>query len=54
MKHGVSTECGGSREMRMGSAGYILANGDTKKWFCGRSYILLMELGGHPMNMWKP
>lgn len=38
----------------MGGAGYIFASDDTKKQFCGRSYILLMELGNHPMNIWKP
>lgn len=37
----------------VGDAGYILASDDTKKWFCGRSYILLLELGNHLMNIWK-
>lgn len=40
--------------MWMGDMGYTLARDDTKKRFCGRSYILLMELGNHPMNIWKP
>ena len=44
--------------MHMGDAGCMLASDDTgemkKKPFCGRSYILLMELGNHPVNTGEP
>ena len=55
---GILNKCGGSREMHMGDAGCMLASDDTgemkKKPFCGRSYILLMELGNHPVNIGEP